>query len=272
MEAWLSMQQALSHSGLVPASAGNERHTIAHLHNASSTISQGLVALWSGKSAAEAHAILRQPDVSVTNQSDKMRQLPKIASLNETIRQTLERHEKCDAALQALAAAMVTNDAAALRAALTSAQVAQVAPANLSVAIDVAHEAGVPRAILAALDQVVADAVWPEVALVDVGVALKPPAASSIHYEVEQVLNAFTEAQLAATDAFAKARQLAEDKGVEVRLTNRRNTVSVVARSTADGTSGRIMLEKAMLTHVTDGGRDSAGCGGGACCGACVLQ
>ena len=81
-------------------------------------------------------------------------------------------------------------------------------------------------------------------------------------------LKAFAKAQAAATDAFAKAHQLAKDKGVEVMLDNHRNLVSVVARSTTDGTSYRIMLKKTVLTHVTDDGRYDVGCGcsRGACC------
>lgn len=255
------MQQASSSSGLVPASGANQRFTIALLHNASPTISQGLVALWSGKSAAEAHDILKRPDVSVTNQSDKTSQLAKIAKLNQTIRQALELHEQCGTALQALAAAMAGKDAAALRVALEMACKAQVAPANLSVAIGVAREVGLRRASLAAAQQMV-DALQQESAAwsADIRGAVMPTAATT-HHEVQQVLDAFTKAQLAANDAFANAHRLAKDKGVEVRLDNRRNTVSVVARSTTDGTSGRILLKN---THVTDDGTGAgARCGSG---------
>ena len=97
----------------------------------SAKVSETLVDMWAGKSAQEAHDILAQPDVLVTNQSDKERQLPKILKLNETIKQTLEVHAKREAALQQLARAMAAKDARALTAALSVAEKADVAPANL---------------------------------------------------------------------------------------------------------------------------------------------
>ena len=42
-----------------------------------------LVDEWGTKTATEAHAVLKQPDVKVTNQSDKDVQLPKLLKLND---------------------------------------------------------------------------------------------------------------------------------------------------------------------------------------------
>ena len=92
-EAWMSMQDA-STAGLATASEEKQRYTIVPLHNASAKVSETLIDMWAGKSAQEAHDILAQPDVLVTNQSDKERQLPKILKLNETIKQTLEVHAR----------------------------------------------------------------------------------------------------------------------------------------------------------------------------------
>ena len=83
------------------------------------------------KTAQEAHDILAQLDVPATNQSDKERQLPQILKLNETIKQTLEVHTERESALQQLARAIVAKDASTLTAALSVAEKADVAPANL---------------------------------------------------------------------------------------------------------------------------------------------
>lgn len=47
---------------------------------------EGLFAMWAQRTPAEAHAILASPDVSVTNQSDKEVQLPKLMTLDELVR------------------------------------------------------------------------------------------------------------------------------------------------------------------------------------------
>ena len=129
-EAWMSMQEA-SISGLVTASEEKRRYTIVPLHNASAKVSETLIDMWTDKTAQEAHNILALPDVLVTNQSDKERQLPKILKLNETIKQTLEVHTGRESALQQLARAMEAKDASTLTAALSVAEKADVAPANL---------------------------------------------------------------------------------------------------------------------------------------------
>jgi hypothetical protein len=84
LEAWLSMQEP-GPSGLSPASAEARRRTIAPIYNASDSIQNVVVEMWSGRTPEQAFNILSSPDVSVTNQADKEVQLPKIRMLNERV-------------------------------------------------------------------------------------------------------------------------------------------------------------------------------------------
>ena len=84
-EAWLSMQ-AVTDSGLRPASEAECRHTIVPIVNANSSIAKALVEMWAEKTPEEAHIILSKPDVTVTNQSDKDEQLAKLLDFNEHVR------------------------------------------------------------------------------------------------------------------------------------------------------------------------------------------
>ena len=165
----------------------------------------------------------------VTNQSDKDRQLPKILKLNETIKQTLEVHAKRESALQQLARAMAAKDAGALTAALSVAEKADVAPANLQKG----------REALAA--------------------------AQAARGDRQQVLDAFTEAQRVASEAFDRAQQLAKDKGVEVKLSSSGSTLNVAVKTKSDGKSDSLDLNKVWLEHMV-GVRSSEGGGGGGCC------
>ena len=49
--------------------------------------------MWADKTPEEAYGILKQPDVTVTNQSDKDAQLPKIHMLAEEVRQVMLRDQ-----------------------------------------------------------------------------------------------------------------------------------------------------------------------------------
>ena len=46
------------------------RYTIVPLHNATMALAEQLVLMWAKKTPEEAHAVLSQPDVTVTNQRD----------------------------------------------------------------------------------------------------------------------------------------------------------------------------------------------------------
>ena len=209
-EAWMSMQDA-STSGLATASEENQQYAIVPLNNANEKVSETLIDTWAEKSAQEAHDILAQPDVLVTNQSDKERQLPKILKLNETIKQALNVHAKRDSALQQLAPAVAAKDVSALTAALSVAENADVAPANMQKG----------REALAA--------------------------AQAARRERQEVLDAFTEAQRVANEAFDRAQQLAKDKGVEVKLSSSGSTLNVMVKTKSDGKSDSLNMDVVMV-------------------------
>ena len=69
--------------GLVPTPASEGRCTIKCIHNAPPEFESVIVNMWAGKTADEAYETLSKPDVTVTNQSDKDVQLPKLLKLND---------------------------------------------------------------------------------------------------------------------------------------------------------------------------------------------
>ena len=109
-EAWLSMQFATP-KGLKPAvGTKNARHHVVCIQNAaaqSELYSKALVDNWAKKTPEEAHDFLSKPDVTVTNQSDKDGQLPKIKGLDETAKGAFnilgQQHEQRVAASAAAA-------------------------------------------------------------------------------------------------------------------------------------------------------------------------
>ena len=86
-EAYLSLQ-AVSADGLVSEEPAKRRLTVRTVHNAPSMVGELLTAMWSQKSVEEAHAVLAQPDVTVTNQADKEAMLPKLRQLSDQVRKT----------------------------------------------------------------------------------------------------------------------------------------------------------------------------------------
>ena len=66
-EAWLSVQAPGGH-GLAAATPEQRRYDIVPIHGANRTMGDGLVAMWATKTPEEAHEILKEPDVTVTNQ------------------------------------------------------------------------------------------------------------------------------------------------------------------------------------------------------------
>lgn len=83
-EAWLAMQTAFE-GGLRPSSDDTCRFTIETILNGNSITVHLLRQLWEHKTPEEALKILAQSDVTVTNQSDKDKQLPKLQKLNERV-------------------------------------------------------------------------------------------------------------------------------------------------------------------------------------------
>jgi len=83
-EAWLSFQMP-TRNGLVSAPPLERRCTVRCIHNAPASQEQQLARMWAGMTAKSAHAVLSQPDVVVTNQSDKDTQLPKLLQLDQMV-------------------------------------------------------------------------------------------------------------------------------------------------------------------------------------------
>ena len=206
----MSMQDG-STSGLATASEEKRRYTIVPLHNASAKVSETLVDMWAGKSAQEAHDILAQPDVLVTNNSDKERQLPKILKLSQTVKQTLEAHANRESALQQLVRAMVAKDAAELTKALSVAEKADVAPANLQKGRDALTATDVARS------------------------------------QRQKVLDSFAEAERVASESFDRAQQLAEEEGIEVKYSSSGSTFNVTIKTKSDGISDSLDLDVVMV-------------------------
>ena len=64
------------HSGIVFSPTECER---------AASFAEALTGMWVDKTAQQAHDILTKPDVTVTNESDKVGQLPKIEKLDATV-------------------------------------------------------------------------------------------------------------------------------------------------------------------------------------------
>ena len=84
-EAWLAMQQPTA-AGLRAATGSERRWTIVPIYNANNSLARSLEEMWATRTPAEAYAVLSQPDVTVTNASDKVTQLAKLANLDQLVR------------------------------------------------------------------------------------------------------------------------------------------------------------------------------------------
>lgn len=78
--------QIATKDGLQPASEEEKRHTIIPIYNTNESLVTGLEAIWAKVTPALAYAKLSKPDVTVTNESDKTDQLPKIFQLDRNVR------------------------------------------------------------------------------------------------------------------------------------------------------------------------------------------
>ena len=87
-EAWLSMQ-AVSPEGLKPATPEQQRLDIVPIHGANNITGESLKAMWASRTPQEAYDLLKEPDVSVTNQSDKEIQLEKLLQLDDEVRKVM---------------------------------------------------------------------------------------------------------------------------------------------------------------------------------------
>ena len=78
------MQMACK-EGLRPAPDDKRRFQIRTILNGNSILGESLRSVWENKTPEEAHDVLAQQDVTVTYQSDKLKQLPKLRQLNEMV-------------------------------------------------------------------------------------------------------------------------------------------------------------------------------------------
>ena len=83
-EAWLAMQHADT-GGLRRAQGAERRETFVAIYNATDNDIKSLQAKWAAPTPKDAHAILSQPDITVTNKSDKIIQLQKLLKLQATV-------------------------------------------------------------------------------------------------------------------------------------------------------------------------------------------
>ena len=91
MEAWLSMQLGGT-DGLAPAAESMRRCAIECLHTATEATRRDLIQMWASRTPEEAYRLLSQPDVQVTNQSDKTTQLEKVGGLDALVRAMHSSH------------------------------------------------------------------------------------------------------------------------------------------------------------------------------------
>ena len=88
-EAWLSMQTVHS-EGLKPATLEQQRFDIVPIHGANKITGESLKSMWAERTPQEAYDLLSEPDVSVTNQSDKEIQLEKLLLLDDEVREATQ--------------------------------------------------------------------------------------------------------------------------------------------------------------------------------------
>jgi hypothetical protein len=104
-EAWLSMQFATPNGLKSAVGTKNARYHIVCIQNAAAqadAFAKVLTEQWATKTPQQAFDFLSKPDVTVTNQSDKEGQLPKIKALDVTVQGAFQR---IDAQLQQRVAA-----------------------------------------------------------------------------------------------------------------------------------------------------------------------
>ena len=92
-EAWLSMQFATPNGLKSAVGTIYARHHIVCIQNAadqSELYTKALTDQWATKTPQQAFDFLSKPDVTVTNESDKQNQLPKIKALNKTVQDAFQ--------------------------------------------------------------------------------------------------------------------------------------------------------------------------------------
>ena len=75
--------------GLLPAQPQKRRCTVFPIKNGNHELVESLIATWRYRTPKEAHAVLAQDDVTVTNTKDKVLFLPKVLMLNDEVIESL---------------------------------------------------------------------------------------------------------------------------------------------------------------------------------------
>jgi len=94
-EAWLSMQM-VTPEGLKPATLDQNRFDIVPVHGANKITGESLKNMWAERTPQDAYDLLKEPDVTVTNQSDKEIQLVKLLQLDEEVREAMRATNLAD--------------------------------------------------------------------------------------------------------------------------------------------------------------------------------
>ena len=81
--------QTVTADGLRPASGSAKRWKIVPVYSATEGLARELEKIWASRTPAQAIEVLRNPDVTVTNESDKMVQLEKLEQLESRVRAEL---------------------------------------------------------------------------------------------------------------------------------------------------------------------------------------
>ena len=139
--------QRLTATGLEPAKASERRSTIMPILNGNSSLAESLVMMWGQRNPKQAHETLGKEDVTVTNQSDKDNQLPKILQLDARVRSVLGKRASTAASLLARTASAWHVSMASVSARVSAR--ASVVPEPLDVELNAGAEAASP-ALMAA--------------------------------------------------------------------------------------------------------------------------
>jgi hypothetical protein len=86
--------QSCTAEGLLPAP--KSRATIVPLYNANPLLAETLESIWSQKKPQDAHTVLAEKDIAVTNQTDKELHLPKILNFDEQVKLAFQSHDRAE--------------------------------------------------------------------------------------------------------------------------------------------------------------------------------
>lgn len=79
--------QVVTSVGLTPSEEKARRCTVVPILGSNANMVDALVEMWACRTPEEAHAFLSNPDVTVTNMKDKEKQLAKLLSLSNEVRE-----------------------------------------------------------------------------------------------------------------------------------------------------------------------------------------